>query len=138
MGLGVDKDNFVTNLKPGTPAAEPGVGLQVGDRLLSVDGRKLDRPLAEVMQLADTHCFVVERLPPDTDSEDDEAEFVGGGVKGGILGASPSTNAPQELTSDEEEEEGEEWSDPTAALDHEAAAAAAANFLRRVESGIDD
>ena len=72
MGLGVDKDNFVTSLKPGTPAAEPGAGLQVGDRLLSVDGVKLEGPLAQVIQLADTHCFVVERLPPDTDSDDEE------------------------------------------------------------------
>ena len=68
VGLGLNAQQVITLLTPGGPAARCG-GLEVGDRVVSVDGVSLeaetadDRPLTvkDVLQPQDRHVFGVER-----------------------------------------------------------------------------
>jgi hypothetical protein len=66
-GVGIDltQQNVIIEIRPDTAAARAaaeGGGLQVGDRVLSVDGVALrGRVLTEVIQPADVHDFEVER-----------------------------------------------------------------------------
>ena len=67
-GVGIDltQQNVILEIRPETAASraiDAGVGLQVGDRVLSVDGVSLrGRILTQVIQPADVHEFEVERV----------------------------------------------------------------------------
>ena len=66
-GVGIDltHSNIIIELRPDTAAAraaEAGTGLQIGDRIVSVDGITLnDKVLTAVIQPGDVHEFEVER-----------------------------------------------------------------------------
>jgi hypothetical protein len=66
-GVGIDltHENIILDIRPDTAAfraAESGASFIVGDRVLSVDGIRLNgRVLTEVIQPRDEHTFEVER-----------------------------------------------------------------------------
>ena len=68
VGIDLSQQNVILEIRPGTAAArafeaDEATALQVGDRVLSVDGLSLHgRCLTDVMQPLEVHEFEVERV----------------------------------------------------------------------------